>query len=371
MRILFDQQTFSMQQVGGISRYFAQLAVQLCHTERVAAKIVSPLCTNEYARTMPRHCLLGIPVKGGRRTRRLLRFTNEKCARWIIDRQRPDIVHQTYYPKRAVHYRHGPKMVTTVHDMIYELFPQDFPARDRTAQYKRRALENADHVICVSENTRTELVRLNGVDPAKTTVVHHGADHLRYGKLPAAGGQGVPYLLYVGKRGSYKNFRCALQAYAETPGLMAAFDLVCFGGGPLSRNERQLASRLGIAEKKLVSVHGPDKMLAGLYQHAAAFIYPSLYEGFGLPPLEAMSQGCPVISSNTSSLPEVLGDAPEYFDPNDNTDLGRALERVLNDAGRAAELKASGRARASEYTWHRCAEETLKVYEKLLGRTER
>ncbi len=365
MKILFDQQIFSQQLFGGISRYYTELAKEFCNINSATAKIVSPLCTNPYVRCLPADCLLGIPVAGGKAAQTVFRYVNEKVARLVINRYRPDIIHQTYYPKKVVNYVPGPKLVTTIHDMIYELFPKNFSARDRTAAYKKRALRDTDHVICISENTRRDLIRLTDIEPARTSVIHLGADHLQLGEVPVSNPSGRPYVLYVGERSEYKNFQRLLKAYVRLPGLMRDYNLVCFGGGPLREAEKQLAQTLNVPAQNLLLVNGSDRVLAGLYQHAEVFIYPSLYEGFGIPPLEAMAQGCPVISSNAASLPEVLGKAAEYFNPAATDDLMRSLENVLNDAGRAGELRRLGCAQAEKFTWRKCAEQTLKAYVKV------
>ncbi|MBT8060266.1 MAG: glycosyltransferase family 4 protein, partial [Gammaproteobacteria bacterium] len=196
-------------------------------------------------------------------------------------------------------------------------------------------------------------------------VVHHGVDHLPATARPPERGSGRPYLLYVGQRDGYKNFGRLLRTWAGDSVLLGEFDLLCFGGGPWSTEERAEIGRLSLPDGRLIQAHGEDAVLVGLYQNAAAFVYPSMYEGFGIPPLEAMSQGCPVLSSNVSSMPEVLGDAAEYFPPEDRDALREALHRVLGDSERRSELQARGRERAARFTWRRCAEETLAAYRVL------
>ena len=140
-----------------------------------------------------------------------------------------------------------------------------------------------------------------------------------------------PSLLYVGHRGGYKNFRTLLQAYGSSP-ILREFELIAFGGYPLLRDEQKEIRRLGITDRVRFE-SGSDRELAARYQAAAAFIYPSKYEGFGISPLEAMSHGCPVVCSNAGAIPELVGDAGVYLDPNNAEELRTALERVATTEG--------------------------------------
>ena len=143
--------------------------------------------------------------------------------------------------------------------------------------------------------------------------------------------------------------------------------MVAFGGGGFTTEEQAAFNTLGFADKRIRQVGGNVEVLGQLYATAQAFIYPSLYEGFGLPPLEAMAHGCPVVSSNASCMPEVLGEAAEYFDPLDVAAQARAIEAVVFDGQRKAELVQRGTARRARFSWARCAQETRQIYRNLLA----
>ncbi|NOQ94227.1 MAG: glycosyltransferase, partial [Methylophaga sp.] len=143
------------------------------------------------------------------------------------------------------------------------------------------------------------------------------------------------------------------------------FRIVCFGGGQFRGDEIELIRELSIKPRELEQVSGGDNMLAVYYKNAAVFVYPSLYEGFGIPPLEAMALGCPVICSNTSSIPEVVGDSGEYFDPQSIESMSVAVENVLQSTERHAELIRKGFIKCAEYSWDRCAAETMDIYRGL------
>ena len=179
--------------------------------------------------------------------------------------------------------------------------------------------------------------------------------------MPAA-----PYVLFVGQRSGYKNFEALLRAFAASERLKGDLRILCFGGGPLSTAELSLASELGLGSHHLSQLRGSDKLLGNAYAHAIALAYPSLYEGFGFPPLEAMSAGCPVLVSNTSSLPEVVGDAAIKFDPKNIEELRTAIERVTVSDEVRRELIAAGHERRKQFSWPRCVERTIDVYRKLV-----
>ena len=202
-------------------------------------------------------------------------------------------------------------------------------------------------MICISENTQRDLVRLFGIDPARTSVVHLGYSlTTETNAAKVESGERRPSLLYVGNRRGYKNFRTLLQAYGSSP-ILREFELIAFGGHRLLPGEQKEIRRLGITDRVRFE-SGSDRELAARYRAAAAFIYPSKYEGFGISPLEAMSHGCPVVCSNAGPIPEVVGDAGVYFDPNNAEELRAALERVVT-----TEAVAGGSAGAWIQTYHR------------------
>ena len=171
---------------------------------------------------------------------------------------------------------------------------------------KRAAVDRADHVICISENTQRDLVRLFGIDPARTSVVHLGysmTTETNAAKWIAA--STGPRSYTWGIAGGYKNFRTLLQAYASSP-ILREFELIAFGGGPLLPDEQKEISRLGIIDRVRFE-SGSDRELAARYRVAAAFIFPSKYEGFGLSPLEAMSHGCPSCAAMRAQFQKWLG----------------------------------------------------------------
>jgi glycosyltransferase involved in cell wall biosynthesis len=361
MKISFDSQIFAMQKYGGISRYICSLASHLADIEGVEANIVAPFYINAYLDKLPKQLVFGIKIPKIPKTGMIVHFCSLFLARFIIAKQVPQILHETYFSSKPVAPK-GMSIVVTVHDMIHELFP--FNMANKDSEWKRIATQRADHIICVSESTRKDLIKLFGLPEDKVSVVYHGFEALIPSTLKIE--KIKPYLLYVGHRGDYKNFEGFLRAYAKSTWLSKQFNVVCFGGGVFSNVEKKLFKELNLFDQQLHQMTGNDEQLASYYCDAALFIYPSLYEGFGIPPLEAMSLGCPVTCSNTSSIPEVVGEAAEYFDPNDTESIRAAMELVLTSTERQIDLINKGYERCTQFTWERCAQETLAIYNKLV-----
>jgi len=249
--------------------------------------------------------------------------------------------------------------------MIHERFPESFAAWDSTSKEKAAAVKRADHIVCISENTRRDLIELFHVPPDKTSVVYLGFT-LTHPVTKTGNKPERPYLLYVGSRGGYKNFERLLHAYASTELLQGQFDLLAFGGGAFNAKEVELISSLGLSVRQIRQVGGSDERLAELYRDAAVFIYPSLYEGFGIPPLEAMSFDCPVACSNSSSIPEVVGDAALLFDPLSVESIGKAVVSLLQDQALRQTLVERGRERIKIFSWQSCAQQTADIYRGLM-----
>ncbi len=175
-----------------------------------------------------------------------------------------------------------------------------------------------------------------------------------------------PYLLYVGARAEYKNFDVLLRALSTMDGDLADVG-ACIVGAPLSDAERARAVELGVADRLIEAGIADDTRVAALYARSIALVYPSRYEGFGIPPLEAMACGTIAITSNTSSIPEVVGDAALTFDPDDVDQLVEHVRTATFDAPARADMIARGAARAASFSWDRTATSTFDVYRQLVG----
>ncbi len=259
--------------------------------------------------------------------------------------------------------------MVTVPDMIHELFPP--PSRtslhEDFLQQKRRCVQEADAVICISAATRSDLLAVYGIPSERTRVIPLGTSEkftvLGDATVPDTSPARRPYLLYVGERLHYKGFGALIRAYARWAGCDMANLLVV--GPKWSRRETEELARLNVRGRVVLVGQVDDHALCLLYNRALALVFPSLYEGFGLPLLEAMACGCPVVASRIPSTVEVAGEYPFYFEPESEESLLAALDRAL-DEGKQTQRMTLGFKRAKQFSWDKTADQTLTTYRALL-----
>ncbi len=367
MKIAFDNQIFNMQKYGGISRYITELTRHINFSKDSEAKIFAGLYINNYLIHLPSSYIIGIKFISIKKTTKILLQINKLLCALAFKVFNADIYHHTYYYGKK---KSGAINVVTVYDMIHEIFPNDFGKNDKTSQNKSYCVGFCDHVICISESTKRDLISILKVPENKISVIYLGF-HEPYKKyndtVPDVIASKPPFILYVGDRGGYKNFTNFVNAFAASQRLVNNFIIVAFGGKEFTVNEVDSFKRLGLINK-IFNIQGNDKLLSSLYFHASLFVYPSLYEGFGIPPLEAMSHECPVVCSNTSSIPEVVGNAAILFDPHSVNDMRHSIEKVAFDDNLKNVLIKKGNEQVKRFSWQKCADETLAVYRSLLSK---
>ena len=375
MRILFDHQIFWQQHYGGISRYYVELIERLRHYPGVDPRISmwysqnahltsSSLIVDGLAPSRPLS-YGAVRLAKGMTGRDLAGQLHERCSIRALKKGDYDLFHPTYYAPYFLEHLGGRPFIITVYDMIHELFPQMFGKNDPTSERKKTLVDQADRLIAISDSTKNDLVRICGLVPSKVNVVHLASSldpaqtALRPEWLP------LRYVLFIGNRGGYKNFDRFARSMSTVMREDADIRLVCGGGGPLTEAEQRLLKEIG-SDGRTVQIKFDDPMLTCLYRNAEAFIFPSLYEGFGIPILESFSCGCPLLSSNTSSFPEVIGDAGVMFDPYDEAAMAETISKVLADAEMRQRMVDRGLARAKEFSWDKTAQNTREVYERIL-----
>ncbi len=367
LRILYDHSIFAAQAYGGVSRMFFELTRRLAGRDDTDLLLFAGFHVNRYPLSSlrgPAARFFGLRLPAFRGSGAVLEPLNRLGLRLFLGNRPVDRYHPSHYSEAAARWQASP-LVVTVNDLIPESFPDDFPDLRRRLACKRACIERADLIITISRATRCELLSRYPMDEGRVRVVYPGApdppppvEPLRFSR---------PYWLYVGtRRQGYKNFGGLLSAYAAA-GCRRDVDLCCFGGPNWSPGERRHLARLGLTGR----VHhlvGDDRLLARLYAGALAFVYPSLCEGFGLPPLEAMASGCPVLAGrDAGAVPEVLGDAAAYFDARDPGSIQACLDHLAADEHRRRGLSERGRAQAARYSWDQMAAETRQAYETLGG----
>lgn len=371
MRVLYDHQIFSYQAFGGASRYYCELMASFARAGTPAFELGVAASPNAYLAAAPFY--RGARTAKGGTAAFLATYARNELATLRAARHAHDLLHATFYDPGVLRNVRGGKLVVTVLDMIPELFPEMFDVTSTYGRFvtkrwidgKRTLCERADAILAISEHTKRDLVAFYGLDPARITVTHLGNNLTGGADAPRPGGFPARYVLYVGTRNTYKNFAFFIDAVAPLLDADPELGVVCVGGGPFTPDE---AKRFARHARRVIQRSVRDDELAACYGHAAAFVFPSRYEGFGIPILEAFACGCPALLANASCFPEIAGDAALYFDPADRDSLQDALTRVLADETLRQELRAKGLARAAPFTWDRTARETLAAYEAVVAR---
>ncbi|TGL04526.1 glycosyltransferase family 1 protein [Leptospira bouyouniensis] len=256
------------------------------------------------------------------------------------------------------------KMIITVYDCVHELFPEYYGDSNFILKNRQKLCEIADHIICISHTTKNDLLRLYpSVSKEKVSVIYLAGDlsseMVISNNLPFN-----EYLLFVGNRSDYKNFSVLLNAFSILREEEQIY-LLCVGGGGFSLSEQKSIENLGLGDSVYWNSIISDAQLASFYRNASLFIYPSLYEGFGIPLLESMSVGCPVLCSNIEVFYEVAGDAASYFDPKDPIDLKNKIKEILSEKHLKEKLIRQGFDRVKNFSWNRCADQHILIYESL------
>ncbi len=371
MRIVLDPQIFNDQKYGGISRYYTEIFSRLAHHEKIQIPLFqtanvylkeSDLLTPKQKRNS---LMVYLMSKLGISTRSIVRKNQAKIFNSTINSWEYDLFIPTYYDDYFLDKIHDKPFVLTVYDMIHELFPEKFHDNHyNVSANKKKLMEKATRIIAVSNNTKKDIVSIYPhIDASKIDVIYHGVsiqcDDTLTVSLPEK------YILYVGNRSNYKNFNFFVTALKET--LLNQPDLVilCAGSGAFTAEEKEFFAQLGISNQ-MVQKDFKEKELGLFYQKAQCFVFPSIYEGFGIPVLESMACGCPIVLGNHSSFPEVASEAGFYFDLNSPDDLRSKVELLLSDASLRNDYIQKGLAQASKFSWDVAAEQCLEVYKKAI-----
>lgn len=364
MTIRYDYQIFCEQPYGGISRYYYELIYRLQQKPGIHIQLDILSADNIFLEQLKgKNFWNELQFKGKKDLNRLLSNAYDSFAA----RMQPfDVFHPTYYSKTSLNRTAGKPMVITIHDMIDERFHQGQTAYENIISLRAKHINQATKIIAVSENTRNDLIELCGVDPNKIETIYHGNSfnlNMERGTLPKLIEQ--PYLLYTGKRYAYKNFgrlvHCLIPIMQANPDLW----LVCAGGGAFKNAELNLLKSHQINQRVIYQPIHDNEQLASLYNHAQCLVYPSLYEGFGLPIIEAFACGCPVITSKGSSTGEIAGDAAVLINPNDTEEMSQKISEVLNNEFLQDQLVKLGHNRAHLFNWDKTANQTLKLYQAI------
>ena len=341
MKILYDHQIFTSQKYGGISRYFYEL-IKLIEFEKDESIQVTTSCllsNNHYITN--KDCVNHINFISRNEFRgkiRIMSLINTSNSILKLRKQSFDIFHPTYYDDYFLKHIGNKPYVVTVHDMIHEKFSNLFPKNDKTSFKKRKIVTSASKIIAISENTKKDLIELFKIQESKIEVIYHGnslsinnIDKNKMLKIELP----KKYILFVGERGGYKNFFRFINSTNKLLNEDKDLTIVCVGGRKFTETELLLLKTLKNSNR-ILRFDLNDQQLIYFYSNALAFVFPSLYEGLGIPILEAFACKCPLICSNTGSFPEIAHNAAEYFDPYDNDSIYNSIKKVIYKIGRAS-----------------------------------
>lgn len=361
MKVLFDHQIFSRQQYGGISRYFANIYHAIENSDNIEAEI-SVLHTNNYyikdVGSILNNWAGDLLLSKKRRNYKW----NKQYSKYLISKNNFDILHPTYLHPYFLKYLKQP-LVITIHDMTYEALPQFFPPSHAEPYHKRLLMDRADKIIAISETTKADILKYSHVREDKIEVIYHGID------LDAPKYEGIinlpeEYILFVGDREKYKNFHIVGEAFKTLLPKYPNLKLVLAGGGCLDYGDSEFLLRNNILDDT-IQISATDEQLNTLYKKAICFVYPSLYEGFGLPILEAFKNNCPVLLSNCSCFEEIAGNAAQYFDAHSLQSLVAKLELIIESPSIRKEMANLGSKKLQAYPIEKCISKTIDVYKTI------
>ncbi|MES2518748.1 MAG: glycosyltransferase family 1 protein [Bacteroidota bacterium] len=366
MKILYDHQAFTGQRYGGVARYFHDLMESLSKMD-VDIRLSLQFSNNEYLKSSsvrkPRQFR---NIFGFMPTNMLVSRTNRFNSIYQIQRGNFDVFHPTFFHNYFLQHIGKKPFVLTYHDCIKERFNLQH-IDNSSKEQKQELLNRASKIIAVSENTKADLLEFYDIAAEKIEVVYHSTIfrnhqliHNSHLKTPDN------YLLYVGARNDYKNFDGLLKSLVKVFRKHPEITLLCAGGGNFTESETKLIQKLGIEKHVSHLNFHSDNTLYELYKRAIAFVYPSFYEGFGIPILEAFACGCPVVLSNRSCFPEVAQNAALYFDPDNKDDISDKLSAIISDSSLRKTLTDNGFIRQDDFSAEKNAKQTLAVYKSVM-----
>ncbi len=373
MRVIYDDEIFFRQPFGGVSKIFATLIKAAKSTAQIDLCFKNYYTENEYLlnlnlNTLPPY-LKGknFPLKG-----KMVRFAagtvSHAYVNKVISQNKPAVFHPTFYSNyffNALQKANQTKLVFTMHDLIHEKFAYNKHYRN-IANVKAENLKRAHAIITVSEHTKNDLLNIYPFVNPNMVIVNHLAEsisNIQAAEIPSLPEQ---YILFVGERDGYKNFSVLLQAFSIIAGSFPNLKLFCTGNSALSALHQKQISDYGLLHRVIKQTLSVNQLKTA-YSNAAAFVFPSLYEGFGIPILEAFACQTPVVASNSSSLPEVAGNAALLFEPTQANDLAEKLLRLLHDDNLKQDLVAGGNKRLQYFSWQKHIDKTFEIYKQLLA----
>ncbi len=366
IKVLYDHQAFLERNYGGVLRYFIFLYENMPKRAEFSTRIGALLSNNPLLSQMAIGTKF-LPTLSFPKKRGLMRLIDEVYMTWLIRSGDYDLIHATYYNVNYIRKRKLP-MVITVYDMIHERLRHKYPQLndDKFMRAKRYALNHADMIISISDTTKKDVrIYYPEIDPEKIRVVHlclmmDNTDVVDQEEKTSQ----QPYFLFIGTRAIYKNFNFLVEAFKMMDN--QEINMICAGGGDFTTQEIALFNEKNISRQISYSPIDNDSSLASLYKNATAFIFPSEYEGFGLPILEAFHNGCPTLLADTEIFHEIAGESAMFFNLNDSGSLCSAMAEIFNSETLRAEMTSKGRDRLLFFSGEKLVDKTIACYKDLI-----
>lgn len=360
MRVIWDHQAFSYQRFGGVSRAFAEILKRL--PANIHVEMPMFFGQNQHLQGMKTQ--LPDPIQDFRGKIYLKKKINHKLSLFKLKKSEFDLFHATFYDSYFLKDLSKP-LVITVHDCIHEQWPDSLPQREkRVLNQKAELIRKANAIIAVSQSTKNAIVaHYPDIDRSKIHVIYHGIEHLKSASIKRPISE--KYILHIGSRVHYKNFETTLRALNELRRSSVDIKLLCVGGGPLTYSEYKVINHLKIKDH-VKYIQGGDDFLANCYFHAEAYVSSSNAEGFGIPIVEAMHYGCPIVCSDISVYREIASDAAHFFPAGDHVTMAAQIISVLNGKGKTSEHIAKMKRNIVQFSWLKAAENLATVYETIL-----
>ena len=363
MKILYDHLCFN-EKYGGVSKYFIKMINSL--PTEVKYELVIRFSSNEYVAKIKQNGV--IRLFGGKNFRgkaSLLNFINKPYSIRSLKSGDYDIYHKTHYDTYGHKYANDKKIIVTIHDMNCFKIPHYYNSKyvNNIKKLQKVSTLRADKIIAVSDNTKNDLCEYLGISENKITTIYHGIDIATNNNTDRSVFN-YPYLLFVGARYSYKNFDNLVRVFKNISAKYTDLFLICTGNS-FTLKEQKMIHDFNL-HNKIIHISASEEMMNNLYSNAELFIYPSYYEGFGMPLLEAMSCACPVACSNTSCFPEIAHNAAVYFDPHSIDNMTETVFMVLSDNVLKEKMKKNGIEQVKLFSWKKCASAHLNVYSEIM-----
>jgi glycosyltransferase involved in cell wall biosynthesis len=367
MKVFYDHQIFCEQSFGGISRYFYELIKGSNEWGLFTSIYEVKFSNNIYSQILQpdNNWLTNARFKGKKDLVRMINLLNTKLK---TTHTQFDIFHPTYFHQSAIKNKRNKPMFITVFDMIDEKYHRDKQKFSKLIKHRERVIKSANHIITISENTKKDLIEHFNIDPIKVTSIHLASSlNVNNAVNLELDDKANPFILYIGNRsGIHKNFDNYLKSIMIIAEEDRNLQFVFGGGGEFTEAEKKVFQKSGIKERIIYKPIRNDNDLIMLYKQASMLIYPSLYEGFGLPLVEAFSCGLPCATSRGSCLEEIGGNAVAYFDPLDPSDIATVSMKLLQNKFERENLVKIGNERATLFTWKNTVFKTNQLYNDFL-----